>query len=184
MNCTSHSLSLALEACRKKLIISPLEKNNSSSSSRCRKSRLRPWGSVMLARDTLYPQKLALTSPTSGGRSVGVVRSRTQAMEFCFRGSSSSNSSNSSSVSSSSRWQPKVRLVAFEPRSHSTRPAIVSENRNIAVGFQPRNPLPVNSRRCNNALLWKKAAQLYPFTKSVITRLGLSRTWTEKEGSV
>jgi hypothetical protein len=28
-------------------------------------------------RSTLYPQKLALTSPTSGGRSVGVVRSRT-----------------------------------------------------------------------------------------------------------
>jgi hypothetical protein len=31
---------------------------------------------------TLYPQKLALTSPTSGGRSVGIVRSRTQATEF------------------------------------------------------------------------------------------------------
>jgi hypothetical protein len=33
-------------------------------------------------RGTLYPQKLALTSPTSGGRSVGKVRSRTQATEF------------------------------------------------------------------------------------------------------
>jgi hypothetical protein len=31
---------------------------------------------------TLYPQTLALTSPTSGGRSVGIVRSRTQATEF------------------------------------------------------------------------------------------------------
>jgi hypothetical protein len=30
----------------------------------------------------LYAQKLALTSPTSGGHSVGVVRSRTQATEF------------------------------------------------------------------------------------------------------
>jgi hypothetical protein len=30
---------------------------------------------------TLYPQKLALTSLTSGGRSVGIVRSRTQATE-------------------------------------------------------------------------------------------------------
>jgi hypothetical protein len=30
---------------------------------------------------TLYPQKLALTSPTSGGRSVGIFRSRTQATE-------------------------------------------------------------------------------------------------------
>jgi hypothetical protein len=32
----------------------------------------------------LYPQKLALTSPTGGGRSVGTVRSRTKAMEFSF----------------------------------------------------------------------------------------------------
>jgi len=31
---------------------------------------------------TLYPQKLALTSPTGGGRSVGIVRSRTKATEF------------------------------------------------------------------------------------------------------
>jgi hypothetical protein len=29
-------------------------------------------------RGTLYPQKLALTSPTSGGSLVGTVRSRTQ----------------------------------------------------------------------------------------------------------
>ena len=29
----------------------------------------------------LYPQKLALTSPTGGGRSVGIVRSRTKATE-------------------------------------------------------------------------------------------------------
>jgi hypothetical protein len=33
-------------------------------------------------RDTLYPLKLALTSPTSGGRSVGIVRLRTKAPEF------------------------------------------------------------------------------------------------------
>jgi hypothetical protein len=30
------------------------------------------------------PQKLAITSPTSDGRSVGIVRSRTQTMEFSF----------------------------------------------------------------------------------------------------
>jgi hypothetical protein len=33
-------------------------------------------------RGTLYPLKLAITSPTSGCRSVGIVRSRTQTMEF------------------------------------------------------------------------------------------------------
>jgi hypothetical protein len=32
----------------------------------------------------LYPQKLALTSPTSGGRSVGIVRSQTQATGFVY----------------------------------------------------------------------------------------------------
>jgi hypothetical protein len=35
-------------------------------------------------RDTPYPQKLALTSLRSCGRSVGVVRSRTQAKLFSF----------------------------------------------------------------------------------------------------
>jgi hypothetical protein len=33
-------------------------------------------------RGTLYPPKLAITSPTNGGRSVGIVRSLTQAREF------------------------------------------------------------------------------------------------------
>jgi hypothetical protein len=33
-------------------------------------------------RDTLYPQKFALTSPTSGSRSIGIVLLRTQATEF------------------------------------------------------------------------------------------------------
>jgi hypothetical protein len=37
---------------------------------------------LRLPRDTLYPQKLALTSPTSGGRSVGIVRLRIKATEF------------------------------------------------------------------------------------------------------
>jgi hypothetical protein len=35
-------------------------------------------------RSTLYPYKLTLTSPTSGDRSVGIVRSRTQATEFLY----------------------------------------------------------------------------------------------------
>jgi hypothetical protein len=33
-------------------------------------------------RDILYPHKLALTSPTIGSLSVGVVRSQTKATEF------------------------------------------------------------------------------------------------------
>jgi hypothetical protein len=35
-------------------------------------------------RGTLYPQKLALTSPTSGVRSIGIVRSQTQATKEFF----------------------------------------------------------------------------------------------------
>jgi hypothetical protein len=35
---------------------------------------------------TFYPQKLALTWPTSGGRLVGIVRSRTQATAFSLAG--------------------------------------------------------------------------------------------------
>jgi hypothetical protein len=36
---------------------------------------------------TLYPQNLALTSPTSGGRSVDILHSLTKATEFvvCFK---------------------------------------------------------------------------------------------------
>jgi hypothetical protein len=40
--------------------------------------------SLRSPRSTLYPQKLALTSPTSGGRSVGIVRLWTEATEFSF----------------------------------------------------------------------------------------------------
>jgi hypothetical protein len=35
-------------------------------------------------RGTLYSQKLALTSSTNGGRSVGIVHSRTEVTEFSF----------------------------------------------------------------------------------------------------
>jgi hypothetical protein len=40
--------------------------------------------SLRWTRNTLYPQKLALTLPTSGGPSVGIVRSRTKSTEFLF----------------------------------------------------------------------------------------------------
>jgi hypothetical protein len=40
--------------------------------------------SLRWPRNTLYPQRLALTSPTSGGRSVGIVRLRTTTTELSF----------------------------------------------------------------------------------------------------
>jgi hypothetical protein len=51
--------------------------------SRSRKKRLTAVGTRCADHVTLlYSQKLALTSPTGGGRSVGIVRSRTKATEF------------------------------------------------------------------------------------------------------
>jgi hypothetical protein len=52
----------------------------------------RPWGSVPLTmRHPLYPQKFALTSPTSGGRSVGIDRLRAKAREFSLSADQSTN---------------------------------------------------------------------------------------------
>jgi len=54
-----------------------------SSGSRSRKQRLTAVGTRCADRVTpLYPQKLALASPTGDGRSVGIVRVRTKATEF------------------------------------------------------------------------------------------------------
>ena len=59
--------------------------NEKSSGSRSRKQRLTAVGTGCADHVTpLYPQKLALTSPTAGGRSVGIVRVRTKATEFSF----------------------------------------------------------------------------------------------------
>ena len=43
----------------------------------------------------LFPQKLVLTSPTGGGRSVGIVRSRTKATEFLYEKFGRNNESSS-----------------------------------------------------------------------------------------
>jgi hypothetical protein len=62
-------------------------------------------------RGTLYPQKLALTSQTSGGRSVGIVRSRTRATEFYF----------------GSSWQFLFHRLSHTHHHLSSRPGTISQ---------------------------------------------------------
>jgi hypothetical protein len=56
------------------------ERKNSGSGLQNREYRRRD--PLCLPRNTLYSQNLALTSPTSGSRSVGIVLSRTKATEL------------------------------------------------------------------------------------------------------
>ena len=57
--------------------------NKKISSSRSRKQRLTAVGTRCADHVTpLYPKKLTLTSPTGGGRSVGIVRVQTKTTEF------------------------------------------------------------------------------------------------------
>jgi len=59
--------------------------NEKSSGSRSRKQRLTAVGTRCADHVTpFYPHKLALTSLTGGGRSVGIVRVQTKATEFFF----------------------------------------------------------------------------------------------------
>jgi hypothetical protein len=64
-----------LRSCLKEKLAAPVYKTEIMA---CRRNSSR------LLRGTLYPRKLALTSPTSGDRSVGVFHSRTQTTEFFF----------------------------------------------------------------------------------------------------
>ena len=69
----------------------------------------------------LYPQKLALNSPTGGGRSVDIVRSRTKATEFvlfvCLVLSDVSDIFVELNHSITAKWKyPSCASIAFSER--------------------------------------------------------------------
>jgi hypothetical protein len=79
-------------------------------------------------RGTLYPQKLVPTSPTTGGRSVGVVRSRTQ---FFFIFSFSDSVYSELHLCLSHKYQPRLSEVPhtyFVICHHSKLSSISTEN--------------------------------------------------------
>jgi hypothetical protein len=63
--------------------------------------------SLRWPRNTLYPLKLALTSPTSGGRSVGIVRWQTKPRSFFYNDAVSSSDYRVSNSKISSWWTGK-----------------------------------------------------------------------------
>jgi hypothetical protein len=65
--------------------------------------------------DTLYPQKLELTSPKSGGRSVSIVRLRTKATEFEFNVNNEEYFQTSSAVHCYHREQTPSSQTNYQP---------------------------------------------------------------------
>jgi len=65
----------------------------------------------------LYPQKLALISPTGGGRCVGMVRSRTKATEFSLV---------SGPCNTIVKWSLECKEIKFAC-GNTKRPAILKE---------------------------------------------------------
>ena len=63
----------------------------------------------------LYPQKLALTSSTGGGRSVGIVRSRTKATEFFYNGGDLCIIMHSFKDNANTKWHTLTLLFCLRP---------------------------------------------------------------------
>jgi hypothetical protein len=79
-------------------------------------------------RDSFYPPKLAPTSPTGGGRSIGIVPSRTQATEFFLYIIKETNHQQLPSTRLTSNLNDKIKLglAAFRnwPWTYSARVAV------------------------------------------------------------
>jgi hypothetical protein len=91
-------------------------------------------------RGSLYSQKLALTSPTSGGLSVGISRSRTQATEFLLH---------VSTVCSPQRWV----LRWHKNYAEILTPVVGRETFNIRKNAYFLNISKIRAFRCRHPVL-------------------------------
>jgi hypothetical protein len=82
-------------------------------------------GPLRWPRDTLYQLKLALTSPTGCGRSVGIVRLRTKTTEFSLRGD----------VLLLADWWARVHVNIY--RSSPDRPWVNNCSQNDGMAILP-----------------------------------------------
>jgi hypothetical protein len=102
-------------------------------------------------RGTLYPQKLAITSPTSGGRSVGMVRSRTQTMEFFY---------------------------VFWGAVRMTGDSVTDEEKEPCFTYLPKlNALQFRSRPYQNKCQKKSAAWFWSYTILLLFHNSGARNW-------
>jgi hypothetical protein len=101
-----------------------------------------PW-----PRDTLYPQKLALTSPTSGGLSVVIARLRTKATEFllCYDRRAVSQSI----LVSSNNLGPRPDIYYYHTVAGFLMWGVLSDER-AGLSFT----IAALSCRCSHSLVW------------------------------
>jgi hypothetical protein len=101
------------------------------------KERLRAWKTeingrgdpLRCSRDTLYPQKLTLTSPTCGGGSVRTVCLRTKATEFA-RSNISESVRASENIVNPSALHPAANFRLY---TSDFPPPVFDENSNILL---------------------------------------------------
>jgi hypothetical protein len=130
---------------------------------------MRPEGSVTLTWHLLSAQ-VGNTSPRSGGRSVGIVRSRTQTMELSYEWLSEWASSHSSaevvgpevvrfSLSSKTIWKQnygKNKELSLKPTELKPRLTMVARTRNDLLQIfdvSERNWIPVPVFFCEDKLI-------------------------------
>jgi hypothetical protein len=124
--------------------------------------------SLRWPRDTLYPLKLALTSPTSGGRSVGIVRWRTKIPEFDEHSTVWVARLRRIPNRDSFRLFPKSTNVLFDRRRQSNCGSVLQKDARMSnlVYWRPKCGLNTYCSLYENGWLWYKSVRSITSVKS------------------